>query len=92
MAVGIGCPVSDARKIVYGDGYDLDNLDAAVPIGTTCRLCERMDCDQRAFPPLMHGIVVDENVRGRSFYAPSVNEVAAEVVMPVKKGRRKTTS
>ncbi len=29
MAVGIGCPVSVARKLVYADGYDLDNLDAA---------------------------------------------------------------
>ncbi len=70
MAVGIGCPVKDSRKIVYADGYDLDNLDAAVPIGTTCRLCERLDCEQRAFPPLQYGLKVDENVRGRSFYAP----------------------
>jgi len=70
MAVGIGCPVKDARSIVYADGYDLDNLDAAVPIGTTCRLCERLDCEQRAFPPLQYGLKVDENVRGRSFYAP----------------------
>jgi predicted transcriptional regulator/DNA-binding XRE family transcriptional regulator len=70
MAVGIGCPVNDARKIVYAEGYDLDNLDAAVPIGTTCRLCERLDCEQRAFPPLQYGLKVDENVRGRSFYAP----------------------
>lgn len=70
MAVGIGCPVSDARKLVYADGYDLENLDAAVPIGTTCRLCERLDCDQRAFPPLQYGLTIDENVRGRSFYAP----------------------
>lgn len=72
MAVGIGCPVSDARKLVYADGYDVDNLDAAVPIGTTCRLCERLDCDQRAFPPLQYGLKIDENVRGRSFYAPTV--------------------
>ncbi len=71
MAVGIGCPVADARKLVYSDGYDLDNLDAAVPIGTTCRLCERLDCEQRAFPALQHGMTIDENVRGRSFYAPA---------------------
>lgn len=70
MAVGIGCPVRDARKLVYADGYDLDNLEAAVPIGTTCRLCERLDCEQRAFPPMQHGLKVDENVRGRSFFAP----------------------
>lgn len=71
MSVGIGCPIRDARKLVYADGYDLDNLDAAVPIGTTCRLCERLDCEQRAFPPLQHGLTIDENVRGRSFYAPA---------------------
>ncbi len=71
MAVGIGCPVQDARKLVYADGYDLTNLDAAVPIGTTCRLCERLDCEQRAFPALQHGMTIDENVRGRSFYAPA---------------------
>jgi len=70
MAVGIGCPVKDAKKLVYADGYDLEKLDAAVPIGVTCRLCERVDCEQRAFPPLQYGLQVDENVRGRSFYAP----------------------
>ncbi|MBV8518865.1 MAG: DUF2083 domain-containing protein [Acidobacteria bacterium] len=74
MAVGIGCPVKHARKLVYADGYDLENLEAAVPIGVTCRLCERADCEQRAFPPLQHGLKVDENVRGRSFYAPVESE------------------
>ncbi|HKR63028.1 MAG TPA: short-chain fatty acyl-CoA regulator family protein [Thermoanaerobaculia bacterium] len=78
MAVGIGCPVKDAKKIVYAEGYDLQNLEAAVPIGTTCRLCERIDCEQRAFPPLQHGLQVDENVRGRSFYAPVPAESAAD--------------
>jgi predicted transcriptional regulator/DNA-binding XRE family transcriptional regulator len=86
MAVGIGCPVKDARKLVYADGYDLDNMDAAVPIGTTCRLCERADCEQRAFPPMQHGLKVDENVRGRSFYAP-VDGGTVRVEM--KKGTRK---
>ena len=71
MAVGIGCPVPEAKKLVYADGYDLDNLNAAVPIGTTCRLCERLDCEQRAFPPLQYGLAVDENVRRRSFYVPA---------------------
>ncbi|HUF18258.1 MAG TPA: short-chain fatty acyl-CoA regulator family protein, partial [Thermoanaerobaculia bacterium] len=78
MSVGIGCPVSDARQLVYAEGYDLENLEAAVPIGTTCRLCERLDCDQRAFPPLQQGLVIDENVRGRSFYAPAEVSIVAE--------------
>jgi predicted transcriptional regulator/DNA-binding XRE family transcriptional regulator len=88
MAVGIGCPVADARKLVYADGYDLDNLEAAVPIGTTCRLCERLDCDQRAFPPLQHGLVVDENIRGRSFYVPP--ELSATPAPPIVKKPRRT--
>jgi predicted transcriptional regulator/DNA-binding XRE family transcriptional regulator len=86
MAVGIGCPVKEARKIVYADGYDLGNLDAAVPIGTTCRLCERLDCEQRAFPPLQYGLKVDENVRGRSFYVPVD---APPPPAPVKKTARR---
>jgi hypothetical protein len=92
MAVGIGCPVSDARRIVYADSYDLDNLDAAVPIGTTCRLCERLDCDQRAFPPLQQGLVLDENVRGRSFYVPADARAAAATIDVAAKPRKKSTA
>jgi predicted transcriptional regulator/DNA-binding XRE family transcriptional regulator len=70
-SVGLGCQVRYAKELVYADGVDLDNLDAAVPIGPACRLCERADCEQRAFPPLHQPLEVDENVRGRSFYAPA---------------------
>lgn len=41
-----------------------------MPIGVTCRLCERMDCEQRAFPSSRHPLRINENVRGLSFYAP----------------------
>ena len=93
MAVGIGCPVKDARKTVYADGYDLDNVEAAVPIGVTCRLCERANCEQRAFPPLQHGLKVDENVRGRSFYAPVEQEAPAPAPPPaVPRTRKRRTS
>lgn len=68
-SIGLGCEVGHARELVYADGIDLDNLEAAVPIGIACRLCERMDCEQRAFPPLHQPLRVDENLRGRSFYA-----------------------
>jgi hypothetical protein len=88
MAVGIGCSVRDARRLVYADGFDLDNLDAAVPIGTTCRLCERMDCEQRAFPALQHGLSLDENVRGVSFYSPAARETLAPAQqLPIAKSK-----
>ena len=69
LAIGLGCGVEHARELVYSDGVDLGNEAARVPVGITCRLCERMDCRQRAFPPLHHKLAVDENVRGLSFYA-----------------------
>ncbi len=71
LAIGLGCDVSHARELVYADGIDLENLDAAEPIGPTCRLCERMDCRQRAFPPIRSRLGMDENVRGLSFYVES---------------------
>ncbi|HZN56011.1 MAG TPA: short-chain fatty acyl-CoA regulator family protein [Candidatus Polarisedimenticolaceae bacterium] len=69
-AIEMGCPIEFARELVYSDGVDLDNVAAAVPVGVTCRLCERMDCEQRVFPALQTPLHVDENVRGVSFYAP----------------------
>ena len=69
LAIGLGCGVQHARELVYADGVDLENLDAAEPIGPTCRLCERSDCRQRAFPPIHSPLTVDENVRGLSFFS-----------------------
>ncbi|HJS32453.1 MAG TPA: short-chain fatty acyl-CoA regulator family protein [Alphaproteobacteria bacterium] len=68
LALGIGCELAHARELVYADGYDLERLDAVTEIGVGCRLCERMDCRQRAFPPLHHRLVVDEQVKGVSAY------------------------
>lgn len=69
-AIGLGCELQFATDLVYGDGLDLSAQDAGVPVGVTCRLCERMDCTQRAFPPLHSPVEIDENRRGLSFYAP----------------------
>lgn len=68
-AVALGCEISHAAQIVYADGVDLASDDVAVPIGLHCRLCERLDCGQRAFPPLQHKLAVDENVRGATAYS-----------------------
>ncbi|MGH7561469.1 MAG: helix-turn-helix domain-containing protein [Gemmatimonadales bacterium] len=70
-AVGIGCDVGEARRLVYADGVDLTQLEAAVPIGITCRICERSNCQARAFPSLQFPLRFDENVRGISFFAPA---------------------
>jgi predicted transcriptional regulator/transcriptional regulator with XRE-family HTH domain len=68
-AVGLGCRVEQARELVYADGIDLDELDTAVDVGVTCRLCERTDCEQRAFPSMRQPLTLDENLRGLSLYS-----------------------
>ena len=68
-SVGVGCDVSQARRLVYSDAMNLDNLDGAVPIGITCGLCERTNCAARAFPSVREPLRIDENVRGVSFFA-----------------------
>jgi predicted transcriptional regulator/transcriptional regulator with XRE-family HTH domain len=73
-AIGLGCRMEYAPQLVYSDGVDLEMREGAVPVGVTCRLCERRDCEQRAFPSIRAGIAVDENVRGPSIYSPRGSE------------------
>jgi predicted transcriptional regulator/transcriptional regulator with XRE-family HTH domain len=71
QAIGLGCQTSHAKELVYSDGIDLSNPDTCIPVGVTCRLCERTDCEQRAFPSLKQPLTVLENVRAVSPYGPT---------------------
>lgn len=77
QAITIGCDVRVATEMVYADGFDLERLEAGVPIGPTCRVCDRTDCEQRAFPPMTQSLRIDPNVRGVSFYAAPAGEDGA---------------
>ncbi|MER8037185.1 short-chain fatty acyl-CoA regulator family protein [Streptomyces hydrogenans] len=61
FAIGLGCEIRHAHRLVYSDGLDLDNAAAATPIGMGCRVCERLDCPQRAAPPLGRTLRIDQN-------------------------------
>ena len=61
-AVALGCETVHAGDFVYADGLDLAGT-GATPIGVSCRICPRADCDQRAFPPAMLGIHIDPDRR-----------------------------
>ncbi|MDF1666123.1 MAG: short-chain fatty acyl-CoA regulator family protein, partial [Planctomycetota bacterium] len=66
-AVGMGCEMDYADQLVYADGIDFKNYKKnAVPIGITCRLCERPDCEQRAFRPLNQSWDLTPDSRGMS--------------------------
>ncbi len=66
-AVALGCAIEHAPRWVYARGLNLTDPGAAVPIGMGCKVCERADCAQRAFPPLGKALGVNENV---SLFAP----------------------
>ena len=53
FAIEIGCGIGHANEIIYADGMDLEDRRHRMPIGVSCRLCDRSDCGQRAQPPLI---------------------------------------
>ncbi|RZB17033.1 XRE family transcriptional regulator [Streptomyces sp. F001] len=60
-AIGLGCEIRHAHRLVYSDGLDLTNGSSATPIGMGCRVCERLDCPQRAAPPLGRSLRIDQS-------------------------------
>ena len=63
-AVALGCEAVHAAEFIYADGMDLASETTITPIGVSCRICPRPDCDQRAFPPNDRAILVDPDSRG----------------------------
>ncbi len=68
LVVIMGSPVSYAPRLCYADMLGPDDPDAATPIGVNCRLCDRLDCGHRAFPPLNRRLIVDETLRSLAPY------------------------
>ena len=66
FAVGLGCEINHAARLIYSRGLNLENQDADTPIGVNCRLCERDDCNQRATPSINRQLRLDAHVRGLS--------------------------
>jgi predicted transcriptional regulator/transcriptional regulator with XRE-family HTH domain len=63
FAIGLGCELRHAQRLVYSEGLDLsgDLSVSATPIGAGCRVCERDNCPQRAFPALGKALDLDEH-------------------------------
>ncbi|WP_067668107.1 acetate metabolism transcriptional regulator RamB [Nocardia miyunensis] len=68
FAIGLGCELRHAGRVVYADGLDL-NDPQVTPIGAGCRVCARANCPQRAFPPLGKTLDISEH---RSSISPYV--------------------
>ena len=61
FAIGLGCELRHAHRLVYSEGLDLTTDLVATPIGAGCRVCERDNCPQRAFPALGRELDIDEH-------------------------------
>jgi XRE family transcriptional regulator, fatty acid utilization regulator len=70
-AIGLGTNAEDAQHFVYADELPRRSLpQVAVPVGISCRFCERIDCAQRAAPSYKFAFAVDENVKKENFFSP----------------------
>ncbi|MBP0450706.1 DUF2083 domain-containing protein [Kitasatospora sp. RG8] len=61
FAIGLGCEIRHASRLVYSAGLDLGDAQAATPIGLGCKVCERPACPQRAAPAIGRPLAVDEH-------------------------------
>ena len=59
LAVGMGCEMKYAPRLVYARGLDLAGP-IVTPIGPACRICERAACPQRAAEPIARPLVLDD--------------------------------
>ncbi|MCV7206595.1 Cro/Cl family transcriptional regulator [Mycolicibacterium peregrinum] len=60
FAIGLGCELRHAHRLVYSEGLDLSG-EVTTPIGSGCRVCERDNCPQRAFPALGKALDLNEH-------------------------------
>ncbi|MGV0736894.1 short-chain fatty acyl-CoA regulator family protein [Mycobacterium syngnathidarum] len=72
FAVGLGCDLSHADKLIYSVGIDLTDPEASVPIGAGCRICDRPACPQRAFPHVGRPVHIDPQTSSNLPYPPSL--------------------
>ncbi len=61
FAIGLGCDIRHAERLVYSQGLNLQDSAGFTPIGAGCKVCQRDNCPQRAFPAVGSTLLVDEN-------------------------------
>ena len=68
FAVALGCEIHHARDLIYADEFEDMKRRQHDPIGIGCTVCERMDCTQRAHPPVGHEVRFDGHSRRLGLY------------------------
>lgn len=67
FAIGLGCEIRHAGRMVYADGLNVEDQGSVMPIGPGCKTCDRAKCPQRAAPPIGRPLDID---RHRSTFVP----------------------
>lgn len=76
-SIGLGTHAENARYLAYGlPSTDLKR--DAVPIGVSCRFCERTDCNQRSAASYRFAFSFDEYTKKDCFFSPLVNSDLTE--------------
>jgi predicted transcriptional regulator/transcriptional regulator with XRE-family HTH domain len=73
-SIGLGTHAENAKHLVYADETPFSSIadlrKMAIPVGVTCRFCERTDCNQRAAPSYKFRYAVDEYTKKDNFFSP----------------------
>ncbi len=90
-SIGLGTHADNAKHFAYADDMPFaDPKKMAVPVGTTCRFCERTDCNMRSAPSYKFAFRVDEYTKKDNFFSPLVSGDSEEDAN--KPARRKPTT
>lgn len=68
LAVAMGCSTDHVSTIGYAEGRSLSET-TLTPIGINCRICPRVNCDQRAHHAVVRSDPVDARRRGTTRYS-----------------------
>lgn len=68
FALALGCEIRFASRLIYARRLDLATPEVT-PIGINCRLCDRPNCPQRAAPPALRPLDIDDSMRSVSPFA-----------------------
>jgi predicted transcriptional regulator/DNA-binding XRE family transcriptional regulator len=69
-SIGLGTHAEAAKHLAYAEDMPYSERTVPVPVGVSCRFCERTDCNQRAAPSYKFAFKVDEYTKKDNFFSP----------------------
>jgi predicted transcriptional regulator/DNA-binding XRE family transcriptional regulator len=86
-SIGLGTHADAAKHLVYAQEMPFsDPRKMTIPVGVSCRFCERTDCNQRAAPSYKFAFNVDAFTKKDNFFSPLL-EYEGKATRPEKPER-----